>query len=148
MGLKNFAQARHVLAFGENSLNLRGLSANDVLAIIYENKSVIEDIMTLAEAAGIKNGLPSDNKLIEFIGTVSIRAPYIVASVIAHASDEPDEFEAASKLPLPVQTDALTEIARLTFNDRAGFERFVGNVKAALASISARMRVPPTKGTE
>lgn len=142
MGLKNFAQARAKIALpggdADNTLSVRALAANDVLAIIYENKSVIEDIMTLADEAGITKKLPDDKSLIEFIGTVAVRAPYIVASVIAHANDEPDEWENASKLPLPVQTEALIEIARLTFNDRAGFERFVGNVKAALAGVVKR----------
>lgn len=150
MGLKNFAQARAVIKFqsadGEQSFNLRGLAANDVLAIIYENKSVIEDIVTLAEQSGVTKKLHDDKALIEFMGTVAVRAPYIVASVIAHAADEPDEWENASKLPMPVQTEALIEIARLTFNDKAGFERFVGNVKAAVASVLKR--TPQTSATE
>ncbi|MES3001333.1 MAG: hypothetical protein V4787_11635 [Pseudomonadota bacterium] len=135
MGLKNFAQARHVIQFGDNDLNVRGLSANDVTAIIFENKSVVEDVFSVFEDANLTASNLDDEKLKTFIGNIAIRAPYVVASIIAHASDEPDEYENAAKLPLPVQTEALIEIARLTFNDKAGFERFMGNVKAAVASV-------------
>jgi hypothetical protein len=144
MSLKNFAVEKHVITVGDNSLELRGLSPNAVFSIVYENKDSIELIADLVEKAGFKDDkLPANEKLMELVGQVSLHAPFVIASIIAHGCGEPDAWENALHIPAPVQLEILTELARLTFTDRAGFERFLGNVKAAIAAVS-QQRAPQT----
>jgi hypothetical protein len=61
--------------------------------------------------------------------------PDVIAKVIAAAADEPELWADYKKLSVPLQMQALTDIARLTFIDRAGFETFVGNVMALAQAV-------------
>lgn len=143
MALKDFVQEKATLLFGSNALELTGLSTNDVLGVLYEHKSSLEELAGIIESAGLKSGvLPDKDGLLKLVGEVALRLPYVVAALIARGCREPDAWEKALGLPMPVQLDALTLIAGLTFNDRAGFETFAGNVTAAIASVTPRAPRP------
>lgn len=139
MALKNMVVERHTIKFGQNEIVVRGLSTNDVLAVLYQNKDSLETLLKLATEAGVTHTaeLPDDGALMGLVANAVVTAPFAVASVIAYACDEPDALDAALSLPAPVQIEALVEITRLTFTDRAGFERFVGNVMAAIGAAKA-----------
>jgi hypothetical protein len=76
---------------------------------------------------------------------VAIHFPFVLGALIARGCGEPDLWEKAMTLPLPVQVEAIEHIARLTFVDRAGFERLVGKVKAVLGNAVAPSPPPTTE---
>ena len=65
-------------------------------------------------------------------------APDLIAKLIAVACDDFAQWELVrSRFVLPLQLEILTEVARLTFVDEAGFRTFVGNVMGLVANFKA-----------
>ena len=123
---------------GEVVATVRGLSPADVSAILV---SVGEDLAALfsvvEDVEGMKLDLKDKEALADTLMTqwpkiivsVSEHLPNVLAQLIARAADSPEEWEMVKNTyGFVLQFDILAEIARLTFNEPAGFQRFVGNV--------------------
>ena len=81
-------------------------------------------------------------KILEAFGTHS---PNLIARVIARAADQEDEWQMVrDNYSVVLQFDLLVEIAKLTFNDPAGFKRFVGNV-LSLVNLAGTLTSVGTK---
>jgi len=143
MALKNYTIPRLPVVLAEgNEIQVRGLNLDDVSFLAQVHRDDVDRII-----ATFRSDVPSlDPEAVETAvrerGNAMIAAllqhfPIVAGNVIAVASDEPEQWDVAQKLPVPVQVDALMKIARLTFNDFDGFKKFVGNVLAAVQSAKA-----------
>ena len=124
---------------GSHDIVLHGLSANAIAGLILSQLNNIEEIFNIVEAAGVKKTEDLANVNIAEVGQ---RLLVQLPDVIAYSAHEPEQWSKVMHLPAPVQVDCLTKLAKLTFNDEAGFREFVGNVVAALRS--AKGVVPQT----
>lgn len=145
---------------GEVVATVRGLSPADVSAILV---SVGEDLAALfsvvEDVEGLKINLDNKEALADklmtewprIIVSVSEHLPNVIAQLIARAADSPDDWKMVKDhYSFVLQFDILAEVARLTFNEPAGFQRFVGNV-LALADLggtltSGSAKRPSTRG--
>lgn len=138
----NFYQKRTEVKFnGEVACTVRGLTPNDLAQVMVENAGDLESVMQFFEKdATLSRINPHDDDALatalrentsKMFGKIVSLAPNLLAKVIAVASDDSDKWEAVrDNFVLPLQLDALTEIAKLTFVDADGFKAFVGNVLA------------------
>lgn len=72
----------------------------------------------------------------EIMGLVR-KVPLLEARIIAEAAHEPDQAEAVRYLPLPVRTEALLEIFRLTFVDVESAGKMFGMLQGAFQAIQS-----------
>ena len=131
---------------GVEVARVRGLTPHDILGIIAANPVQVDDLFEQING-GVKDNVNEDSSAEEIADAVQGQAdasmqkilmtmPDLVAKVIAVACDSPDRWEHIQKnFVLPLQFDAVSEIARLTFVDPPGFRRFVGNVMALVGTF-------------
>lgn len=152
MALSNYVVPRTEVALdATNTISVRGLSLEDITFLVSVHKgdmdALVEMFRTQALAHDVtKAGSKLDPAIIDsavrksgdkMIQSFLQQFPLLAANVIAVASDEPEAWQVARHLPLPVQVEAILATARLTFEDAEGFKKFVGNVIAVLQSASA-----------
>ena len=94
---------------GAGSFSVRGLSLDDVALLFREHVKVFEDTYEK-----IKEDDQIDMRVVA--ETLLSTAPECAAEIIALAGDALDQISKAKKLPLPVQLNALVDIAGLTFH--------------------------------
>lgn len=138
----NFYQQRtEVRHNGEVACTVRGITPNDLAQVMVENASDLESVMQFFERDSMLSRIdPTDDDALatalrdntsKMFGKLVALVPNLLAKIIAIASDEAGKWEIVrDKFVLPLQLNALTEIARLTFVDADGFKAFVGNVVA------------------
>lgn len=126
---------------GGNSIEVRGLGMEDVSFLVSVHSDDMDAVVEMfrPKSSGpitpdsiVKKAQEDDGMIAGLLQTF----PLLAANIIAVACDEPDQLSTARRLPLPKQTEALIEIARLTFEDAEGFKKFVGNVAAVLRSAT------------
>lgn len=132
MGLKNYKPVRHEISLGDDSFFVRGLSLEDISALVNHHLPDIEALFTLFERG---SSLDSDAAFQEIVMAAINQAPGFVANVIALASDEPDAAQEAQQLPGPVQVQALLKIGDLTFKDVGGIKKGMGDIAALLSRL-------------
>lgn len=124
-----------------SSVELFGLSPNDIAGIIVSQRGVLEQVFDIAENQGVK-GINDIARLdLAKLGMrLLAEVPDFLAHVIAYAAREPEQAHKVLFINAPTQLKMLKAVCELSFNDVAGFQEFVGNVAAVLAS--ARGVVP------
>lgn len=133
MGLKNYKPVRHEIVLqGNDPLSIRGLSLEDISALVQHHLPDIEALFELFERSGSMSDDESFRKIV--IAAVN-EAPGFVANVIAMAADEPDAAQEAQQLPGPVQVQALLQIGDLTFKDVGGIKKGMGDIAALLSRL-------------
>ena len=143
MSLANLQLRTETVPYNGSDITLHGLSANAIAGLILSQLSNIEEIFNIVEGAGVKSAADLANVNVAEVGQrLLVQLPDFIAHVIAYSAHEPEQWSKVMHLPAPVQVDCLTKLAKLTFNDEAGFREFVGNVVAALRS--AKGVVPQT----
>lgn len=148
MSLSDFQIETSEIVRGGSSFTVRGLSADDVQAILARIRNSLELIFNLAEAEGISSlGNVTQDKLRRFLVSAIKEFPIVIAMIIAQAVGEPDEFEKAKTLPIQVQIEALEKISELTFGDATNFGAFSGKVQAVVQMVMTALnrKTPPTK---
>lgn len=156
MSLKNYTAPRKDIPLGNGeSVSVRGLNLEDISFLVQVHHADVDRLVETfrgrlqgaasggqVDPAKVEQAIRdnSSGMLVNFVQ----HFPLLVANVIALAADEPNAWENATKLPIPVQTEAVVEIARLTFEDYNGFKKFVGNVVAAAQSVAKR---PPQQNS-
>lgn len=122
MSLKDYSSERLEVTFKGGSFSVRGLSLDDVTALITKH---LPDLDKLADLlAGKATQETAAMETMSLALKLVVEAPALVAQAIALAADEPDFAENARKLPLPVQIDAVKKIGRLTFEESGGAKKF------------------------
>lgn len=131
MSLASYRPPQQDIAAGTVLLKVRGLNLDDVALLIQAHEANLLGAYHAFE--NLMNGEAThQNLLSRVIMDLVIQAPAVTADIIAIACDEPDASAAARKLPFPVQVQALTTIANLTFEAGGG----LGNFLAALRQIA------------
>lgn len=121
---------------GGDSLELRGLSFNDIVYLMETNKEALEEVVR--EFAVDDIDLDSDGIKTMMMKYVR-KMPNLSAHVIAIACDEPESVENAKKLPLQTTFESLIIIARLTFEQAGGIKKLFDLVSLALAGVTETM---------
>jgi hypothetical protein len=75
------------------------------------------------------------------LSKLAIELPGLAAQVIAFAADEPNAVEAVTKLPLPVQLEALMAIGRLTFDGEESIKNFVSGLMSMMSSVKRAVEI-------
>lgn len=112
---------------GDIKLELRGLNLTDLTALF---KTHLPDLGNLAMLLDQNGGasMTEQGLLTTATGLVS-EAPGLVSNLIARSADDPDWVVSAAKLPLMKQIEAVTIIARLTFDEVGGVKKTVAALK-------------------
>lgn len=111
---------------GTQEIELRGLNLLDLTAIF---KTHLPDLGNLAALLDQNGGAAmSEQGLLNMSTSLVQEAPGLVSNLIARAAGDPDWVESAARLPLMAQIEAVTTIARLTFDE-------VGGVKKTMAAL-------------
>ena len=132
MGLKNYKPVRHTFSLGDNSFSVRGLSLEDIGALVNHHLPDIEALFSIFEKSG---SLENDDAFRDIVKAAITEAPGFVANVIAMASDEPDAAQEAQLLPGPIQVSALLKIGDLTFKDVGGVKKGMEDIAALLSRL-------------
>ena len=130
------AETDTVALKGGAVLRVRGLNLHDVSLLVRAHLDTVQTIFDVISAA--QAGPAMGDASARFILTLAQDAPTLAGQIVAIASDEPDQGEAAAKLPFPIVVDALTKIGRLTFEEAGGVQGFV----TAFAGLVGGMRSP------
>lgn len=137
MALKNYVAKRETIPVGDEPVSIRGLRVSDISVLLEAHKAELFMVYELYNGAGDAPTEESRNSrvLVEMTRVL----PDLVAAIIALAADEPDAVEQAKSLPFPTQIDALSKIAKMTFEEVGG----LGNFFAVLSSLAAGIGVSP-----
>lgn len=128
MGLRDYKVARVEIPLGDdNSFSVRGLGLDDFSILLTNHLSAITQAAEAYEV--FQRSSAKIASLQGFFLIVLKDYPGLMSEVISMAADEPDTK--GIRLPIGVQTSALTEIGRLTLQDAGG----LGNLLAMLATV-------------
>lgn len=137
MSLSDYVQARSAIEYkGKTLVEVRGLGTEDVMILIAGHLGELQGLYAMLEP-GTRKLLPKAEDIERIIFDVITNAPGTAAKMIALASDEPNNDEAAKRLPMPLQMKILIEVVRLTFEDVGGPLAFAGMLDQALSTIPA-----------
>jgi len=141
MPISDFVPAVEVVPFPGGTFTVRAISLPDVAILIdaheYTITSLVEKVQNRRDVIS-QYGEDEEafQKVIADLLTELIReSPIVVANLIAICADEPDQMDRASKLPITVQLEALTQIAKLTFTDLASVKKLVADVIAMVRGM-------------
>ena len=116
---------------GDQSLTVRGLSFSDLSDIWRDNADVLDKLYR--EHIVEREEMPPADELAK---AVLAEAPRIVALIVAHANDEPEQSDVVSKLPGVTQIGALVEVARLTFHSEAEIKKLMETVTQGATTLN------------
>lgn len=133
MALSDFAHKRKTILFDGGEFEVRAISLPDVAGLVTRNQDSIDRVAALIEAQKIVYGSGdvsvSETRVgAELILSLIRESPFLVADLISCCAEEPNGWEAAYNLPLPVQVEALQAIADLTFADAMALKKFIADV--------------------
>ena len=94
-----------------------------------------DDISEIFEKISEVKDENADVDFMQEIMSLVRKVPLLEARIIAEAAREPDQADAVRYLPLPVRTEALLEIFRLTFVDVESAGKMVGMLQGAFQAI-------------
>ena len=117
----------------DQTITVRGLSVEDAAGLIQVHGEQLNAVYELNIAG--RSDLPP---AMEIAKALMKTAPLAVAEIIALANDNPKSFSVVRKLPVPVQIEALTQIAVLTFYSESEVKKLVETVIAG-SSLMTRM---------
>jgi len=129
---------------GKVGFDVRGLSVQDITILFTTHGASVDKIFSFIEGAH-QGDDGFDVK--EFGADLIIKAPQVVAQMIALAADMPDQAVAA-RMPLPVQIRALEQIYKLTIEETGGLTdflalvlRLIQSAKQAIPSMSSQQNL-------
>lgn len=136
MGLKDLELPKSDVQISDNAkIVVRGLSSSDFSKLINKfGPTLVSLFDTLKDRF---DGGDIDGEDIATVAQLALQAaPDLVAEVIALAADEPDQVEAAKRLRVSVQIEALEKILNLTFTSEAEVKKSVEIVTGWLQKIN------------
>jgi hypothetical protein len=132
MPLSAYRSKRETVDFPGGSFEVRGISLPDVALLIslheYAINQIVEIVQSKAEMFGSENETMVREAVTELVSSLIRESPILVANLIAICADEEDQMDAAGKLPITVQIDALTKISSLSFKDMASLKKLADDV--------------------
>lgn len=157
---KEFFAPREAVKYnGIEVCDVRGITPDDLARIMVENAADVEQVFTMLERDDTLKDIAKDDPEAvmgamkthgkSFFNMLITKVPELIAKIIAVAADDPEGYDHIRKnFVLPVQLEAITTVAKLTFVDSNGFKAFLGNVLALAGksdeTTSATMIESPT----
>jgi hypothetical protein len=142
MPLSEFKPKTETVLFDGGSFDIRAISLPDVAMLIDSHElSINSMVMTVRNRLDIikANGKTDDEAMSEIVGSMVIEiireTPILAGNLICLCADEPGEMETAMKLPVTVQIEALTKIAKLTFTDLASVKKLATDVMSIVRGM-------------
>lgn len=112
---------------GETVIELRGLNLIDITEVFKTHLPDLSQLAMLLDANGGVN--MTEQGMLNASSSLVTQAPGLVSNLIARAADDPDWVNSAAKLPVMKQIEAVTTIARLTFEEVGGVKKTVAALK-------------------
>lgn len=125
------------VAFGKQSISVRGLGLADITFIVRNHRAVLTDLYAQAVEGKLEGSVEEIA-----LSLLDDFAP-LAGMVIAQATDAPESAETATKLPLGVQARLLEKIMELTLIGEGGLEKLMEIVVRAIQG-TARLTSPET----
>ena len=151
MPLSEYKVETEVVPFPGGSFNVRAISLPDVAVLIdaheYAITSIFEKVQNRREVFESADEDGMATVIADLLTELVRESPILISNLICICADEGDQMEAASKLPITVQLEALTKIAKLTFTDLASIKKLAADVMAMVRGIlpTANVRLPKRK---
>lgn len=112
---------------------VRGLSLPDITTLVDRHADTLRALFD--HYSGGEQGVALDD--LGGVGVSVLRtAPALAAEIIAISADEPDSVETVTKLPFPIQVEALEHVAKLTFDTTGGPKKVIETVIRILRGVS------------
>lgn len=145
MALKDILPVGEKVKVADGEFSVRGLSLFDITQLMaFHRETVSELSKDFVTFKGGELHLLDPSLGSNFAQAMITFSPTLAAHIIAQAEirpdDEPPQFANAMKLPVDVQVDALSKIAKLTFQTEGGAKKVMETVAAAFIQI-AKLRV-------
>lgn len=142
MPLSDFQANTEKVVFGSGEkdyFEVRAISLPDVAMLIDVHEDVISLIVTMVrenkDAFENSRDLEINDAVSRLLGDLIRESPLLVANLIAICADEPTMMTNASRLPVSVQIDAVSRIAKLTFTDLASVKKLIADVMSIIRGI-------------
>lgn len=149
MSLRSYKPLFTQIKFGnDESFGVRGLNSQDIAILVETHSDTLDELFRLlGDSFSVKN---TDQELVEKFDTkmaqvalhVAQKTPQFLAAVIALASAENQQdgdfielMKVAQTLPMPIQVNAVIEIAQLTFHEVGGIKKFISQVSQFLVAL-------------
>lgn len=135
MGLKDLSlPTSNVSLPNGESFDVRGVNLTDITVLIRHHRPALVEFFNSTISGNGEVNLDSPMVLLEGALTA---LPEVAAELIALAADSPESALIASRLPFPVQFDALEKIAVLTFEAEGGPKKVMETVIRAIQGINS-----------
>lgn len=135
--LSTFKHATKEVEVGDGqTITVRGLSVSDIGAILHDHANTLDK---LYREHIVQDGEqpPEIDVLVRALMT---EAPQAVASIIAHANDEPEMAEVVLTMPGMDQIKLLIAVAKLTFHSEEELgkvvEALIGGMRAITKTVN------------
>jgi hypothetical protein len=142
MPLSAFKDGKEEVRFGpgeDETFDVRAISLPDVAMLISVHDDAISMIAMMVrenkEAFRLEDSTQISDMTATLIGNLIRESPLLVANLIAVCADEPTMMSTVSRLPITVQLDAISKIAKLTFTDLASVKKLIADVMSIVKGI-------------
>lgn len=126
---------------GGGSFTVRGLGFEDISLLFASHQAAMTAMFNQYVADESKTGKSVKDTPPETIASGLIKdAPQLAAAVIAVAGDDPSKTALISKLPFPVQIEALKAIGELTFSTEGGVGKVIETVIQVVGGATALVK--------
>jgi len=132
MSLASYVPQTKILIVDETTISFRGLSAQDIGALLEHN---IDEITLIFDSFKAQSEI-SEYELAHALVKLPKMACAIIAMTCADEGSLTDFSRAAALLPLDIQVDALILIGGLTFSN--GLGKFIENINHLLGQIKPK----------
>lgn len=110
------------------SLTVRGLSFQDLTALIRDHRETIEKLF--------KDYSDEDSNAQNLLTKLLTNSPEFCAQVIALACDAPEAVNNARMLPITAQLDALIAVGKMTFEEAGGVKKFLEQIIMIIQGVT------------
>lgn len=149
-GLEFFEPQTEFVEFHGGRFKVRAISLPDVAILVdvheYAINIIVEKVRKQKELIEAEGDEDVIRELFVSLITELIReSPMLVANLIAICADARHAVDKAEKLPINLQLDALTKIAKLTFTDIASIKKLWTDVMTMVQGILPALNTTPVK---
>lgn len=118
------------ISFGNNSIQVRGISVNDITILIqtFGFKTLDDAVKEFTEKNSDEN---SEFDLMDLL----TKFPLAAAHLIALAADSSDQAGLVARMPAPAQIQCLEAIYKLTIQETGGLESFILLIRKIMRGI-------------
>lgn len=146
MSLASFTPATAKIMHRDTvAFEVRGLSLSDLSLLM---RTHLPDLQIFVGMWGEYQASGPSADMTPLLTSMAAEAPVVVSQLIALGCGEPDMAEAASRLPIPLQIDALANIFRLTFDEYGGLEKTLAALGMLARGFGVTLPQAPSKAME